>query len=68
MPEQEGLETIQAIRGETPDAKIIAMSGGLNSGTVDILDLARRFGAQTTLRKPFSRDELLAVINDTLRR
>lgn len=67
MPEQEGLETIQAIRREVPDAKIIAMSGGMRSGALDVLDVARHFGAQATLHKPFSRDELLAAINDTLR-
>lgn len=66
MPEQEGLETIQAIRRLAPDAKIIAMSGGMRSGALDVLEVARHFGAQVALHKPFSRNELLTAINDTL--
>ncbi len=38
MPEQEGLETIQALRQEFPEIKIIAISGGV--GMLNFLPLA----------------------------
>jgi CheY-like chemotaxis protein len=47
MPEQEGLETIQAIRRERPKLKIIAMSG---SEPV-MLRMAERLGANATFSK-----------------
>src|SRR5207245_7504489 len=50
MPEQEGLETIQALRREFPEIKIIAISGGV--GQLNFLPLARKFGALRTLQKP----------------
>jgi CheY-like chemotaxis protein len=37
MPEQEGLETIQALRREYPTVKIIAISGGDRTGTLDLV-------------------------------
>jgi DNA-binding response OmpR family regulator len=44
--------------------KIIAISGGGQTGTMDFLQVAEKFGAQRTLQKPFSRQELLAVVRD----
>src|SRR5438067_1915609 len=44
MPERDGLEVIQAVRAEVPDAKIIAMSGGSNL-KLDLLDAAAASGA-----------------------
>ncbi len=67
MPEQEGVETIRELRQEFPGVKIIAISGGMQSGSIDILGIAQRLGAQRTLRKPFSRDELLMTIQAVLR-
>ena len=66
MPEQEGLETIRQLRDTDPNVKIIAISGGIPNDSLDILQVARQFGAQKTLRKPFSRDELLAAIQEVL--
>ncbi len=66
MPEQEGLETIRQLRQNNPAVKIIAISGGVAPGGMDILDMARRFGAQRTLAKPFSRDELMTTVQEVL--
>jgi CheY-like chemotaxis protein len=63
MPEQEGLETIRELRRIDPQVKIIATSG---SGQGDYLDLAVRFGARRILIKPYSRDDLLAAVNEVL--
>lgn len=66
MPEQEGLETIRRLREEHPEAKIIAISGGGWKGTLDFLPLAKRFGAQHTLWKPFPRERLLDAVHALL--
>ena len=64
MPEQEGLETIQALRQEFPEVKIIAISGG--TGRLNFLPLARIFGALRTLQKPFTLQQLHDVVREVL--
>ena len=64
MPEQEGLETIQALRQEFPEIKIIAISGGV--GPLNFLPLARTFGALQTLQKPFTLQQLYEVMRVVL--
>lgn len=66
MPEQEGLETIQELRREDPDLKIIAISGGGQIGPADYLEVARRFGAARTFSKPFDRKALLQAVDELL--
>jgi DNA-binding NtrC family response regulator len=66
MPEKEGLETIQELRRENPDIKIIAISGGGQIGPADYLEVARRFGAMRTFSKPFDRKELLKAVDELL--
>lgn len=66
MPEQDGLETIQALRRHAPQAKIIAMSGGGQMGLLDLLPVAEKLGAQCTIRKPLRRHELLAAVHQVL--
>lgn len=62
MPEREGLETISALRRLNPQVKIIAMSGGGQTGTMDFLHAAALMGAQRTLHKPFRQQELLDAV------
>jgi CheY-like chemotaxis protein len=62
MPGKEGLETIQEFRRTHPQVKIIAMSGGARVGANDYLNVAKRFGADCILAKPFSSAELAAAI------
>lgn len=62
MPEQEGLETIRALRRLDPAVKIIAMSGGGQIGSMDFLRVAAALGAQRTLRKPFPQQEMLDAV------
>jgi PAS domain S-box-containing protein len=64
MPEQEGIETIQQIRREDPELKIIAISGMFDSV---MLTVATKLGAYRALAKPISRDQLLQVVNDILK-
>jgi len=66
MPDREGLETIRDLRKHNPSMKILAISGGLGQGGIDVLALAKRFGADRVLRKPFEVKEFLDVIHDIL--
>jgi DNA-binding response OmpR family regulator len=66
MPEQEGLETIRQLRGKQPAVKIVAMSGGGRINARDFLVVAKMFGANRTLVKPFSLEELQATLAELL--
>ena len=66
MPDADGVEVIRTLRLEHQDIKIIAMSGGLSVAGFDVLDLAERFGATSTIKKPFQIDTLLTTVNQTL--
>lgn len=66
MPEKDGLEAIQDLRRINPAARIIAISGGGRSGYTNALEAAKAFGAQATVRKPFSPKVLLAAVDKVL--
>jgi CheY-like chemotaxis protein len=66
MPRQEGLETIQQLRRRDPNVKIIAISGDGELLNIDLLKVARYFGAHRTLRKPFSLTDLTVVLDELL--
>jgi DNA-binding response OmpR family regulator len=67
MPNQDGLETIAVLRQENPSVKIIAMSGGGSAWTGGLLTTAQQLGASAVLQKPFTGEELLAVIREVLK-
>lgn len=64
MPETNGLDLIPRLRATRPTSKIIAMSGG--SWEWDYLDTAKHLGANDTLKKPFSPQELLDAVSSHL--
>ena len=64
MPEKEGIETIQDLRREFPEAKIIAMTGREALTDYDVFQVAREVGAVKTLKKPFKLDDLVAVVKE----
>jgi len=66
MPEKEGIQTIREIQERSPDTKIIAMSGGGMSRNLMFLDVARAFGADVALAKPFKPQELIEAIDRLL--
>ncbi len=54
MPNKEGLELIQELRGIKPNVKIIAYSGGGQLEPDDYLDFAKGMGADRVFSKPIS--------------
>jgi FixJ family two-component response regulator len=61
----DGLELNPALRRTRPTAKIIAMTAG--EGVRNYLDAAKHLGAHDTLKKPFTRQELLDVVASQLK-
>ena len=66
MPEQEGIQTILQIRRRFPDVKIIGMSGGGIGGAAHYLEMAREFGANETIQKPFKKEQILELVDKLL--
>jgi DNA-binding response OmpR family regulator len=64
MPEKEGIETIQDLRREFPEAKIIAMTGRESLTDYDVFQVARELGAVKTFKKPFKLDDLVAAVRE----
>ena len=59
MPEQDGVSLITQIRRNFPGIRIIAMSGrSQNDLDIDWLQLVRVLGADATLTKPFSLEQM----------
>lgn len=67
MPNQDGLETIVALRLEFPDVKVIVNTGGSDMiGTLNFLDVAKLLGAHSTIQKPFEMKALLDMVQAEL--
>lgn len=66
MPAKEGIETILQFRRDDPNIRIIAISGGVQSGTVDFLSIARKLGADMVLPKPFKPSALVRMVRELL--
>jgi CheY-like chemotaxis protein len=65
MPEQEGIEVIQALRRDAPGVGIIAISGAFGG---QFLKVAQALGADAVLSKPVSGELLLAKVAEVLKR
>ena len=66
MPEKEGLECILELRRLDPAVRVIAISGGIRSNTMDVLEVAGRFGACRTFWKPFDLAKVVAAVREEL--
>ena len=67
MPDMEGMGMIMEMRRKVPNLKVIAMSGGGRTGTIEYLKMARKLGAKACLKKPFRLAELFGVLDESLR-
>ena len=57
-------EFVRRLRQIFPDARIVAMAGRASYGVMDPLAVTRQLGAVGTIRMPFSRDEVLRVVDE----
>ncbi len=63
MPISDGIEVILKIKKENSGVPIIAISGGGRLNFNDYLPLAKDFGAEAILYKPFTKNDLLKTIH-----
>jgi len=63
MPEMNGIEVLVQLRGLAPDLPVIVMSGGDQTSRLDLLGDAQLLGAWALLRKPFTLDEVIEVVD-----
>jgi YesN/AraC family two-component response regulator len=66
MPEKNGIELAREIRALDPAARLIAMSGGGETGELLYLDMIQHFGVAETICKPFRLQDLVAIIERVL--
>ncbi len=66
MPQKEGIETIREVQERAPKTRIIAVSGGGMSHNMMVLDVARAFGADAVLAKPFRPAQLVDMVEKVL--
>ena len=66
MPDKDGIETIREIRAQAPATRILAVSGGGRVGATEFLGLAKTFGADMILQKPFRMHSLLDTVEQLL--
>ena len=67
MPNKEGIETIIELRAESPGVRILAVSGGDLDLPAGRLFDADALGADASLPKPFTVDQLRAAVAALLR-
>jgi DNA-binding response OmpR family regulator len=65
MPDKEGLE-VRELRAESPSTPVIAMTDGGRSRNLDPLRHSETFGAARTIAKPFTLEEMLAIVKRVL--
>ena len=66
MPEKEGIETIIELRAKSPEAKIIAISGGGKVTPDNYLLTAKKLGANRVFAKPLDMKVLLGAIEELI--
>ncbi len=66
MPEKDGLELLLELKRHKPDAKVIAISGGGVLRAEDCLKMAKLFGAQQVMEKPFDINRMLQVVQELI--
>jgi DNA-binding response OmpR family regulator len=59
MPDIDGIELLREVRRSASPVRVIVFSG---AGEGSRLEAARQLGADATLTKPFSAEQLLAVL------
>lgn len=66
MPDMDGLETIRLLREQGHELPIIAMTAGAEVAEQSYGDYAKSFGADGVLPKPFTVDDVLKAVRQSL--
>jgi DNA-binding response OmpR family regulator len=66
MPEKDGIETIMDMKREQRELKVLAISGGGRAEPDNYLESARLLGADATMKKPFTHQDMLATVRELL--
>lgn len=66
MPEKDGFETIFELCRDYAKLPIIAISGHTRLKINSFLFMAEQFGARKTLKKPFSKQEIIDAVDQVL--
>ena len=66
MPDFDGIETIRELRRVAPGVKVIVVSGGDSTGTLNMLEDAKLLGADRAFHKPLKPEELLGAVREML--
>jgi len=66
MPEKEGIETIEELKPDYSEVKLIAISGCGQSDKGQYFDMAKKSSADSTLPRPFEKEELLKAVIEFL--
>ncbi len=66
MPEKDGIETIMDLRRFNEHLKVIAISGGGRGEPENYLHSAKLLGANVTMKKPFTNEEMLTAVKNLL--
>jgi DNA-binding response OmpR family regulator len=67
MEDMDGFEVIIHAKKQNPEIKIIAISGGGQLQTEKHLDTAKELGAEYSIMKPFSLDEITNAVDSLLK-
>ncbi|MCH7490844.1 MAG: response regulator [Gemmatimonadetes bacterium] len=66
MPENDGIELLVLVRSKWPGTRFLSISAGGRLGAQDCLAMCDRLGADGTLEKPFTAEEITAMIDKLL--
>ena len=62
MPKKDGMQLLMELRKTHPKMPVVVMTGGGHIPSEEYLKFARAFGAHAVLPKPFTREDLIAVL------
>lgn len=62
MPDMDGVELITEIRRRNPEQTIVAMSGGGHAPKESYLQIAKLYGVQGVIPKPFNQKKLVEAL------
>ncbi len=69
MPEIDGLQFLLKMRKKHPDITVIGMSGGgARMHPDEVLTMSKEFGAKITINKPFTKNDLLPLVRQLLKK